>query len=85
MWMVAAGQQPAEAERVGGDDPFQPVPAEPDRPLDMGEGDFDDGRVEHHHQLRACDNQQRQAPTVLATARGRGAARGPPAGGRLRL
>lgn len=68
--MVAAEQQrPAEAGRVGGDDLFQPAPAKPERLLDMREGGVDDGRAEHHHQLRGRDDEQRQALVALATAR----------------
>src|SRR5579871_2382482 len=34
----------------------------------MGERDVDDGRVEHHHELRGCDHDEGQAETALASA-----------------
>ena len=50
---AAEQQQPAEGQRVGVDHPFQAGPGKAERPLDVRQGDVDDGRVQHHHQLRA--------------------------------
>jgi hypothetical protein len=39
-----------------------------ERALDVREGDVHDGRVQHHHELRARDDRQRE-PRVAAAAR----------------
>jgi hypothetical protein len=36
--------------------------------LDVGECDVDDGRVEHHHELRGGDHDEGQAEIALASA-----------------
>ena len=58
---AAEQQQPAEGQRVGVDHPFQAGAGEAERALDVRQRDVDDGRVEHHHQLRGGDDQQGQA------------------------
>ena len=54
-------QQPAEGQRVGVDHPFQAGAGKAERPLDVRQRHVDDGRVQHHHQLRGRDDEQGQA------------------------
>jgi len=69
---AAEQQQPAEGQRVGVDHPFQAGAGKAERPLDVRQRDVDDGRVQHHHQLRGGQDQQGQA---RARAAGRHTAR----------
>ena len=69
-------EQPAERQRIGVDHPLQARAGEAERPLDVREGDVDDGGIQHHHQLCGGDDQQGQAQTALAAGRRR-AGRGP--------
>jgi len=75
---AAEQQQPAEGQRVGVDHPFQVRPGKAERPLDVRQRDVDDGRVQHHHQLRGGQDQQGQARPRPAA--GRAARRGRPGG-----
>jgi hypothetical protein len=56
---AADEQQRAERQRVPVHDPCDPADAEPQAVLDRGERDVDDRHVEHDHQLRGCEQQQR--------------------------
>jgi hypothetical protein len=75
---AAEQQQPAEGQRVGVDHPFQAGPGKAERPLDVRQRDVDDGRVQHHHQLRGGQDRQRQARA--RAARGHTARHGRPGG-----
>jgi putative heme transporter len=66
-------QQPAEGQRASVDHPLQAGPGKAERALDVRQRDVDDGRVQHHHQLRGGQDQQRLA---RARAVGGHAARG---------
>ena len=55
---AAEQQQPAKGERVGGEDPFQPVAGEAEGPLDVWQRHVHDAGVEHHHQLCGRDDEQ---------------------------
>jgi hypothetical protein len=55
---AAEQQQPAEGQRVGVDHPFQAGSGKAERPLDVRQRDVDDGRVQHHHQLRGGEDHQ---------------------------
>jgi len=61
---AAEQQEAAEAERVGADDPLQPVGGEADAGLDVGQGDVHDRDVQHHHELRDGKHRQRQTGPV---------------------
>ena len=65
---AAEQQQAAEGQRVGVDDPLQARAGEAQCVLDVGECDVDDGRVEHHHELRGGDDDEGQAEMALACA-----------------
>src|SRR6185437_829043 len=54
-------QQPAERQRVRVHDPFQAAAGESECRLNARQRDVDDGRVQHDHQLRGCDDEQCQA------------------------
>jgi hypothetical protein len=51
-------QEPAEDDRVRGDDPLEPRLREPEIGLDGGQCDVHDRDVEDHHEL--CDDDERQ-------------------------
>ena len=53
-------KQPAEGERVGGDDPLEARGREVELVLDRGQGDVHDGAVEDHHHLDRADQHQGQ-------------------------
>ncbi len=62
---AAEQQQPAEGQGVGVDDPLQAGAGEAERGLDVRQRDVHDRRVEHHHQLRGGDDDERQAEMAL--------------------
>jgi len=67
---AAEQQQPAEAERIGVDHPLQAARGEPQRPLDVRQRHVHDRDIQHHHQLRGGDDDQRQdKPTVSGAGR----------------
>ena len=52
-------QQAAEGERVRAQDPLQAGRGEPERPLDLGQGDRHDRHVEHHQELGGAQHGER--------------------------
>ena len=58
---AAEQEQPAEGDRVGVHHPLQAAAGEAECLLDVREGNVDDGRVEHDHELGGGDDHQRQA------------------------
>ena len=62
-------QQAAEGDQVAVDHPGQARLAEVEVPLDRGEGDVDDRRVEHDHQLPEADDEERDPPGAVAASR----------------
>src|SRR6266851_1202332 len=58
---AAEEQQPAERERVKADHPVQVGRRQVQRPLHARQGDVHDGVVEHQHELRGGDDEQRKA------------------------
>jgi hypothetical protein len=68
----AEQQQAAERHRVGVREPLQVRPGEPERGLDVWQGDVDDGQVERDHQLGCRDDGQYRAKPPRHLGRGRG-------------
>ena len=52
----AEQQQPGERERVGVDDPLQAAGARVQLPVEGGQRDVDDGRVQHGDQQAEAEN-----------------------------
>ena len=55
----AEEQEPAERDRVGGQDPLQVLAREVERLADRGERDVDDRDVEDRHEERGADHRER--------------------------
>ena len=68
---AAEQKEAAEGERVRGDDPLEAGAAEPERPLDVRQGNVHDRGVEHDHELGGRDHDQRQAQSGGRSRRGR--------------
>ncbi len=65
-------EQAAEGEDVGVEDPRQRGAREAEAALDVGQGDVDDGGVEHHHQLGGEDDGQHDGGMAAPPARSPG-------------
>src|SRR6266508_18711 len=63
---AAEQQQPAEGERVRVQHPRQAGGGEAQGLLDLWQGDVDDGRVQHDHELRRRDDGERERGVVAA-------------------
>ena len=61
----AQQEQAAERKRVRGDDPLALVVAEGERLLGRRQGDVDDRRVEHDHQLSHRDHEEDQPASCV--------------------
>ena len=66
---AAEQQQAAEGERVGGDDPLEPGPAEAEGLLDVRQRHVHDRRVEDDHELGRGDHDERQAQAARDVGR----------------
>ena len=65
---AADDEEAAEAQRVGGDDPREPLRREPQLVAERRQRGDDHGDVEHHHELR--DAQQGDRPPAVPTESG---------------
>jgi hypothetical protein len=69
-------QQNREGERVGVDDPRQAVPGEAERVLDRRQRDVHDRGVEHDHELRRREHDEREPAARVGDGGGSWSANG---------
>jgi hypothetical protein len=58
-------QEASERDEEGVDDPGEVALGEMELALDLGQGDVHDRRVEHDHELREADDDERQPATAV--------------------